>query len=795
MKRLRKTAALLLSAVLLYSGCRGTGSEKENKPGGNMSGVITVDDLPENTGNTQFLTHVYKSAGELVPAGSTVSANGVRYDAETGTLMCVLSDSGTNDRFAEIREDAGVVREIPFPEGIYPWFYAVSEDRIWYCYQVADEVAFNTYDVSVYLNAVDLADGSPLAGEDGILLSEVFEEDWAEYVSVQDLAVDADGDLVVLTDLQIGIFSPDFTLKRIVDFSKNSPELITAPDGTVWVEYMNSKGKNVAAPFDKDSGKTGGERVLAGGISGFGCREFFFTDAGEPVWRDDVGVWVLRENEDGESVPQLLMDWKNSSVDSGSATLCGAPSTDLLLIMEGIYSGEGSLALWKSSEDIDLARIRVIELASTVQMPDYLASAIVEFNKTHPDTRIAVKDYYNDFYWDNDFAYVASKLIQDILTGTYRPDIVVSRSGREDLGYFREHCMTLDLGPYLDRDDTVNRETVFGCLQRVYGTEDGGMWAIPDEFTVRTLIAPASAWNGGDNGWTLSEMLDYIEALPADMILMQGLTKENAASRLLGQNGYGAFFDRESGICSFDDPLYLRWLNFLLALPANETELKKSSEFESKSTAERYEYYWRGQVALSSFTIMDYDSILEPTFQFGTRDWTFAGYPSESGIPGAEIESREAVFAIMNWAEEKDEAWELIRSVVSEPTGWEHHRFGLSVLKSNIRKELDRAEDYVYSFTFDGMRRSTAKSLFEHPPTDADLDRPGKIVEFSPEDSERLMRFLDNIAGESAAKDMPDEVRGIIDEEVSVLFGGVGTAENCAAKIQSRASIWMAENR
>ena len=63
MKRLRKTAALLLSAVLLFSGCCGTGNAKENKPGGNMSGVITVDDLPENTGNTQFLTHVYKSAG------------------------------------------------------------------------------------------------------------------------------------------------------------------------------------------------------------------------------------------------------------------------------------------------------------------------------------------------------------------------------------------------------------------------------------------------------------------------------------------------------------------------------------------------------------------------------------------------------------------------------------------------------------------------------------------------------------------------------------------------------------
>ena len=53
---------------------------------------------------------------------------------------------------------------------------------------------------------------------------------------------------------------------------------------------------------------------------------------------------------------------------------------------------------------------------------------------------------------------------------------------------------------------------------------------------------------------------------------------------------------------------------------------------------------------------------------------------------------------------------------------------------------------------------------------------------------------LDADAGESAAKNMPDQVREIIDEEVSYLLGGVGTAERCAEKIQSRVSIWMAEH-
>ena len=37
-------------------------------------------------------------------------------------------------------------------------------------------------------------------------------------------------------------------------------------------------------------------------------------------------------------------------------------------------------------------------------------------------------------------------------------------------------------------------------------------------------------------------------------------------------------------------------------------------------------------------------------------------------------------------------------------------------------------------------------------------------------------------------------ISAIIEEELSAFAAGVGTAEDCAAKIQSRVSIWMAEH-
>ena len=45
-----------------------------------------------------------------------------------------------------------------------------------------------------------------------------------------------------------------------------------------------------------------------------------------------------------------------------------------------------------------------------------------------------------------------------------------------------------------------------------------------------------------------------------------------------------------------------------------------------------------------------------------------------------------------------------------------------------------------------------------------------------------------------AYEELPFEVASIIREEISSFLGGVGSAADCAGKIQSRMSIWLAEN-
>jgi len=78
--------------------------------------------------------------------------------------------------------------------------------------------------------------------------------------------------------------------------------------------------------------------------------------------------------------------------------------------------------------------------------------------------------------------------------------------------------------------------------------------------------------------------------------------------------------------------------------------------------------------------------------------------------------------------------------------------------------------------------------------TEDEMEYPGILSTFTREDRDKYVKIF-NEAGCTAKEAGIDEVYDILYEEMSAFLGGVGSAEDCAAKIQSRVSIWLAENR
>ncbi|MBQ3862281.1 MAG: hypothetical protein II779_17305, partial [Clostridia bacterium] len=103
-------------------------------------------------------------------------------------------------------------------------------------------------------------------------------------------------------------------------------------------------------------------------------------------------------------------------------------------------------------------------------------------------------------------------------------------------------------------------------------------------------------------------------------------------------------------------------------------------------------------------------------------------------------------------------------------------------------EDLWNTQSLVY---FDGQTESY--SNYE-PFTEADLKSPGYICRLGKSDTDRLKTLLDEVLGYPMIDAVPETVTEIAGEEISAFLGGVGTAEDCAKKIQSRVSIWIAEN-
>ena len=114
-------------------------------------------------------------------------------------------------------------------------------------------------------------------------------------------------------------------------------------------------------------------------------------------------------------------------------------------------------------------------------------------------------------------------------------------------------------------------------------------------------------------------------------------------------------------------------------------------------------------------------------------------------------------------------------------------------LKSVYAELTADYENLIFINYFSGAGAGLYKGHPDNPQTDADLDESGHMYEFTAADAERLYDLLESGQVTRIADRTPSEVQAIVDEEISSFLGGASTAEGCAAAIQSRVSIWLAE--
>ena len=781
-RRLRPVSALL-AALLMLTGIPGCRREEAYIP-------------PE--AGPRFEGTVLPMPGELFSIQSAVYR-----DEEAGTLTCLASHMdveslpdggfGQKMRWSLVTSEPGgeaVLREEVLPlDPLASVFKAViGRDEAFFLLTHLRNDAVREAPQDIFLGRYDRNTGELTLSDN---IAQLFPSDgfWTET-----LCADRDGILYVGAGREVLVFAPDFRILRSVPVPGDVGALGLNDDGEPmacadWI--ANDRLYRAVYSLDPEKGEAS-ERFRM--PSWDGCGNAVFAPGRDLYLMDRAGIWgVVSKEHGGTGEAEMIMDFAASDVIPESTSLCGILDADRIVLTERNMDGEQnwipSLSLYTRAEDADLTGVTVLTLAYDLE-DRLLTSRIAAFNKSQRDIRVTPLDYVGD----------EGRLALDMTAGLIRPDIVVTLPDGECARQLYKKKLFADLTPYLDRDELVNRDNLFGAVIRAFDDGNGGIWGLSTGLTLTTLAARRDMLpeNAAEEGcWTLSELTDFAAALPEGVDFLRPPCREVFEIILEASDGLGEFIDREAGTCSFDGPEFRRVLDYLLSLPGYEGLTAAGYMADEEDFAP----YLEGRIALRDAVIRSPGEILGLSTLFGTEDFVLIGLPTPIRRSGAGIRAdmNDAV-ALTSFCEHPDAAWAMIRFLFEGEVPMTVSVNGalrdpIPSLRSRLESMIDAytAGDMEFRFYYDGAS-SMKHGDRAHPTDPAELDRPGVVSFFTEEAKDELEAVLDR-AGSPMAEAVDPQIREIVREELSALYAGACSPEDCAARIRSRVSLWLAENR
>lgn len=765
--KFRHLTALLLAVLLLLplSACSTTDTPAETSPT-----------------ETDILTNVFLGTPIPLPDNYLLSPTTPYYDPATDevTVLCTRSlDDTTDFHLVTIDPNGNLINDRPLtlPENIsYLGAGALCQDSL-----IFARTDYNPSTIHLYIYS--LADDTLTVSDDLTDQFPIPETD--SLIRIQCLALDGDGLIYIASNESVVVFDQTFVKRLTYPMGTFINDLVTSPDGTVHIAAY-SGGRYSLLPIDRETKNMLPTLPLPDNASG---ADFFFGEGYDLFYATDAGLYGYDFAESGQpkNEPTLLIDYANSDLIRNNIDVLRICSPDRMLMAEiDPTTYHRSPTLYSRSADIDLFEIVTLEIAFT-EAADDIDARIVEFNKTHRDVRIVPKDYSIYDTRENKNGG-ETKLINDILTGLYTPDIVTGPNTSDLMKQVYKNDLYLDLYSLMEQYGTILPNDLFGCVLRTGETPDGKLWTLGSEFYVDTLIGPNDLLNGR-TGWTLTELLDFEASLPDGVELFASLSRENVNEYLFGKSGEGfnAFIDYETNTCHFETEGFLRYLEYLQSLPKTFEEVKAT--YDPLYQENYFLLFQDRKVALKAQMIQAPSAWLRLEADFNTMDYTLIGYPTAdgktSGSPLTMIS-----YVILPSCKAPDEAWLWIESNLTHEKGFD--RLYTPSLKQEYDNYAELQSSLLYEISFGGG--TSAHAPYTQEELETPLGTPGIKRIFTPEAKAAMVDWLDNDAGAPTVQSIDPGIMQIITEETNAYLGGRRTAEECANVIQSRVSIWLAEH-
>lgn len=614
---------------------------------------------------------------------------------------------------------------------------AVSGNKI---FMISSAAASESADDAGYSHKITVYDfnGSKLSGADIT---------GAELNAITDMAC-IDGDRLLISDGEkcvsvdtkgnvLGELKADGVISCIVRFS----------DGRLACT-VSYKSKAEVRCIDPDSMQFDDYKaVLPGGLGGY-----MITGSGGYLAyiRDDSVVYGLKE----DNTAYKVIDLTESGL-SGLNYITPISDGDFLAVENG------KIIRLSEKDASEVSGITEINLAVAGKY-DSIERNISDFNAQSNNYRIKVTDYSANYDYNIEGLDSAVKdLEMDIISGKI-PDMVWIEPN--EAAKLASKGAFADLYDFMETDKTYPREAFLPNYLEACET-DGHLFTIAPAFMIKTMAAKTA--HVDKPNWTIDEFIEIYNSKPDDMELFEQANNEEAVLGFISNSGT-SFIDYEDFTCSFDSDEYIRMLEFAARFPGVD-----DYDFEQRSC--RDDTALLSDMYISSFR--DINAQMQGTFG---EDITFVGMPTENGNGSVILLSYQ--FAIMEKSTNKKGAWEFIRTLLNAGS-----YNGIPVTVSAFETVREEALEKPFFIDENGNKEYMSETIHDWA-----ADRDVTIVPMTESQADYYADFVTGItvalpfSGETA-------VSNIIREETAAFFAGEVSAEDCAAMIQNRVSIYLSE--
>ena len=571
--------------------------------------------------------------------------------------------------------------------------------------------------------------------------------------------VRSDPELFVNSDGSFLLHTPEDGILTVYDASgqqtaQQSVELLTDPiaadaDGQAWLctdtedrAALQAVGSEKQIPI---SGVTNGLPTLCYG-----------TDAPGVLYAADSTALYRVSLENGAT--EKLADLSALGVRGGqrfSRTANGCfvftdTSTDIPVLAALCPSSSGS-------------RQKTVLTLATVTPDSEVLAQVRNFNRSSADYHVELLDF-SALLDSGSYADVFTVWNTAIMAGD-TPDMI-------DLSNLPWHSFA-DRGLLLDLNTLLPQEALLPWLWDALSYH-GGNFTFPGCFTVETLVGKQSRL-GNKSSWSVAEFLKLAEA--SDIPMFSGMSRELFLS-YMEQYLLDAFWDEETGTCSFDGETFRELLEFANEFPA-EFDYENSDMYDTYESD--YSRMRSGKQLLTNQSFYGFDD-LYVTFVAMENAPCFVGYPT-TGTPRRSTFQTDTALAITAACIDNDAAWAFVRTTLQEE--YQNEIWTLPINKSVFDAKLAEAMKQEFYTDENGNQVEQSKGGYGWG-NDEMID----IYAVTPEQRDAFMELLHST---TSVNSYDESIMEIVREETGGYFAGQKTLDETVKIIQNRVSLYVAE--